>query len=103
MAQANKVHIVQVNKVHDFNTDSCKFIEVEVAFYTTLSCECTCIWEIKFTTGHNGFNVFKNGANIAIPLGSKTESLHSTSERGTLCGNLVSLAHQWPGCQKVQG
>ena len=47
IVQVYKVHIVQVNKVHDFNTDSCKFIEVEVAFYTTLSCECTCIWEIN--------------------------------------------------------
>ena len=54
---------------------------------------------------HNGFNVNKNnGANIAIPLGLKTESLISTSERGTLlCDNLVSLANQWSGCQKVQG
>ena len=47
IVQVHKVHIVQANKVHDFNTDSCKFIEVEVAFYTTLSCECTCIWEIN--------------------------------------------------------
>ena len=67
------------------------------------------VWKIEFISeenpmkSHNGLHVHNNGANIAIPLGSKTESLHSTSERGTLCGNLVSLAHQWPGCQKVQG
>ena len=91
-------------------TESWNFIKAEVVFYTTLLHEWACIGGTKFTSahdivyhGHNGLHVHNNGANIAIPLGSKTESLHSTSERGTLCGNLVSLAHQWPDCQKVQG
>ena len=89
-------------------TRSCGFQEEEVGFYTP-SFGYAWVWKIEFISeenpmkSHNGLHVHNNGANIAIPLGSKTESLHSTSERGTLCGNLVSLAHQWPGCQKVQG
>ena len=98
------------NLTENSGSGSCIFVEAEVVFYTTLLHEWACIGGTKFTSahdivyhGHNGLHVHNNGANIAIPLGSKTESLHSTSERGTLCGNLVSLAHQWPGCQKVQG
>ena len=88
-------------------TGSCGFQEEVVAFYTTLY-GYAWVWEVEFTSeknsmvSHNGFHVHKNGANIAIPLGSKTESLHSTSERGTLF-HLVGLALQWPGCQQVQG
>ena len=62
---------------------------------------CVCIWKTKFMSnaiimnlipyrkinsnvtshGHNGSHMHKNNAaNIAIALGSKTESLHYTSE-----------------------
>ena len=99
------------------DTESCSFVRLEVAFHTTLSCEYVCTEGTNFLSkaiimnfvpyrktnsndfhhSHNGFYMHKNnGANIAIPLGFlKTESLFSTSERGTLLrGNLVSLAHQ---------